>query len=493
MPFPLIEKCWNIQINGKLTFYGVLDKYYEQIGDRYHLCTKTRISYACEYERHILPRVNDRPLESFTAEDFEQIITDINEEGRGFAKTTLQHYRLLITRVIYAAVNEENMKDPLWGVDFEEVLTPDQVAKKEKKTLPKSLTPLQICAISEQIYNTAFSSGRRTGLMNMLESGARPKEATGASYGDVKKMRLLDSCSTMAIHSSTIKQSRKRKNKLKTKNGYRTAILGPRATNIIKQKKLALNNIDVLQVASDIPDGLEITEILPLACGNEDPSVPCASPDMTKEFRHLLRDVNYGEEDYIAAQRIAESDEFQEAEKLATPTELGFAIEKEPTAYILRRQFCTDLHIVGCTQDEIEYAMGHKIENTAIDRRDFRNEDRITALAEKMIKRPFVSKEVLNQKEMVMSEMSYKNSDFYNETIRVPIRKGKLRIRISSHEPLDKASITIILPENLSSKCCYYQSQRSAPQRREVNVLNDYYDSYRKAYEELECREKAKK
>lgn len=493
MPFPLTEKCRNIQINGKLTFYGVLDKYFEQIGDRYHLCTKTRISYAGEYERYILPRVNDRPLENYSAEDFEQIIHDINNEGKGFAKTTLQHYRLLITRVIDVAVQEEHMKNPLWGVDFDETLTPEQIEKREKKTLPKSLAPIQISAISEEIYHSACESGRRIGLMSMLESGARPKEVTGASYGDVKKMRLLDSCSTMAIHSSTIKQSRKRKNKLKTKNGYRTAILGPRATNIIKQKKLALNNIDVLQVESDIPDGLEITDILPLACGNEDPSVPCASPDMTKEFRHLLRDVNYGEEDYIAAQRIAESDEFQEAEKLATPTELGFAIEKDPTSYITRRHFCTDLHIVGCSPDEIQYAMGHKIENTAIDRRDFRNEDRITALAEKMLKRPFVNKEVLEQKEIIMNGTNYCNEDFYNEIIKLPIRKGRVRIRVSSHEPLTSTSVTIVIPENINAKCYYYQARSQEKQRKEVNVLNDYYDSYRKAYDELERREKEKK
>ena len=221
MPFPLTEKCWNVQIDGKLTFYGALDKYYEEIGDRYHLCSKTRILYASEYERHILPRVNDRPLENFPAEDFEQIIRDINSDEKKFAKTTLQHYRLLISRVIDVAVQEEEMKNPLWGVNFEEVLLPDQVKKKEAKTLPKSLTPLQVCAISEQIYNTASGSGRRTGLMNMLESGLRPKETVGASYGDVKEMRFLSGCSSAAIHSSTIKQGRKRKNKLKTKNGYR--------------------------------------------------------------------------------------------------------------------------------------------------------------------------------------------------------------------------------------------------------------------------------
>ena len=34
MPFPLSEKCWNVQIDGELTFFGVLDKYYDLIGDK---------------------------------------------------------------------------------------------------------------------------------------------------------------------------------------------------------------------------------------------------------------------------------------------------------------------------------------------------------------------------------------------------------------------------------------------------------------------------
>ena len=487
MPFPLTEKCWNVQIDGKLTFYGVLDKYFEQMGDRYHLCAKTRISYAGEYERHILPRVNDRPLECLTAEDFEQIIIDIKSEGKKYAKATLQHYRLLISRVIDVAVQKEKMKNPLWGVDFEELLSPEQVEKKEKKTLPKSLTPLQMCAISEEIYSTASTSGRRTGLMNMMESGIRPKETAGASFGDVREMAQLNSCSTVAIHSSTIEESHKRKNNPKTKNGYRTAVIGPRSTQIIQKKKEELQKcIDEGKILDDVSNGLTLLDVLPIASSKDNPSVPCTSSDMTKEFRHLLRDINYDKEDYLAAQRIAESDEFQEAEGKATPSELGFAIEKDPTAYIFRRQYCTDLHIVGCCEEEIQYAMGHKIDNAGIDRRDFRNEDKITLLAEKVIKRPFVNKDVLKEKEIVMIGTGYQNKDFHSETIRVPIRKGKMRIRIRSHEPLTSSSITFVLPENVKAKCCYYQTRSHEKQRKEVNVLNDYYDSYRKAYEELE-------
>lgn len=493
MPFPLTERCWNVQIDGKLTFFGVLDKYFDQIGDKYHLCSKTRISYACEYERHIIPRVNDRPLESFTAEEFEQIIFDINGEGKGFAKTTLQHYRLLIFRVVKMAVQEEKMNDPFWGVDFEEILNPEQVERKEKKTLPKSLTPLQMCAISESIYGTAFVSGRRAGLMSMLESGVRPKEAAGTSFGDVREMTWLNGCSTIAIHSSTIAQGNKRNNRPKTINGYRTVVIGPRATDVIR--KLAEDvqkHISAGEITADTPDGLTTLDVLPIAGNKDDPSIPCSSPDLTKEFRHLLRDVGYDKEDYQAAQRIAESDEFRKAERKATPSELGFAIEKDPTAYILRRQYCTDLHIVGCCQEEIQYAMGHRIDNAAIDRRDFRNEDKITSLAEKVVKRPFVNRDVLNRKETTMSGNYYHNKDFHSETIRIPCRKGKIMIRIRSHEPLTASSISIDLPKSMKAECCYYQTKNLAPQRKEVNVLNDYYETYRKVYEELDRIEKDK-
>ena len=129
----------------------------------------------------------------------------------------------------------------------------------------------------------------------------------------------------------------------------------------------------------------------------------------------------------------------------------------------------------------------------AIDRRDFRNGDKITALAEKMSKRPFVNKEVLKQKEIVINGTNYCNEDFHNEIIKLPIGKGRVRIRVSSHEPLTSARVTIALPENVKAKCCYYQTGCHEKQRKEVNVLNDYYDEYRKAYAELDRREKEKK
>ena len=90
---------------------------------------------------------------------------DIASEGDGCARSTLQKYRMHISRVIEAAVRHGKMQDPLWGVMFNEILTPKQVQQTERRTLPKSFTVQQQCEIGHAIYTTAVASGDKTGLM----------------------------------------------------------------------------------------------------------------------------------------------------------------------------------------------------------------------------------------------------------------------------------------------------------------------------------------
>ena len=150
------------------------------------------------------------------------------------------------------------------------------------------------------------------------------------------------------------------------------------------------------------------------------------------------------------------------------------------------------MHIVGCTAEQIQYAMGHRIENNAIDRRDFRNEDRLRGLTERLNKRPSVNKAVLIPKCHTVSGGKYHNDDFIDEKIRLPMRKGKIIIRISSHEALTPASIAISVPQNVSAiRCKYYEREDLSPQNREVNVLNDYYADFRKAYQELDEKQES--
>ena len=489
MPYPTTKNNWIIQYDGKPTFFGILSKYFDQMGERYRLNQATRESYAKEYERHILPKINSKPLESYTGEELEQVITDIMNSGTDYAQSTLKHYRLLIKRVVDIAVQEEGMKDPLWGLPFGEVTTPKEVEEQERKTLPKSLTPLQQCSIGEAIYAAAVDAGDMLGLMLTYESGLRLKESAGVSIGDFIKPLPAQNFSHVAVHNATIAQSHKRHGKVKTSNGYRLGILGPRATAILyRQIEEIQKRIDKGDIVLDANGMVPEISAMPIASSRKDPLAPCSSPQLSSAYRIALRNAGYENEEFLAAQRIVESDEYIEAERRVTPKELGFADEKDPSAYSARRQYCTDMHIVGCVQDERQFAMGHRIENPAVDRRDFRNEDKLRALAEKLNKRPVINPQVLEPNEIKMEGASYQNPDFHNETIRIPAKKGKYIIRITSNEPLTPATATFAFPKQMNARCKYYQHQSSAQQRREVNILNDYYEAFRQAYALLEQR-----
>lgn len=484
MPYPRDISKWHVMIDNKLTFFGVLYKHFDAIADAHNLKQSTRNEYAGEYERHILPRFQNHPLEAYAAEDFEAVIQDIASDGDGCAESTLQRYRMHIKRVIAMAVQHEGMRDPLWGVVFDEIIKPKQVGQRERRTLPKSFTAQQQCAIGDAIYRSAAEGGDDIGLMLSYEAGLRPKESAGATYGDLWE---FDDYGVLAIHTSTKGQGSKRHGKLKTKNGYRMTVLGSRAVDIINSTKAEVSRF------LDREEGNSAAIMTaPIAGKKDNPLQPHSSTQLSKAFRTILRDIGYEAEEFMAATRIVESEEYADAVRKVTTGELGFADERNPTMYIQRRQFCTDMHIVRCNSDQIQYAMGHRIENTAIDRRDFRNEDRLKELAEKLNSRPSVNRAVLNQECCTVSGSQLHNNDFHDTRIRVPMRKGKIIIRASSHEALTPASVNISLPPNVHAVSCkYYVREDSSPQNKEVNVLNDYYDDFRKAYQELDAKRKS--
>lgn len=65
------------------------------------------------------------------------------------------------------------------------------------------------------------------------------------------------------------------------------------------------------------------------------------------------------------------------------------------------------------------------------------------------------------------------------------MKTGKIRIRISSHESVAPVQLKITPPEGVDINCTYYDTEERSRQRQEVNVLNDYYDAYRKAYRRI--------
>lgn len=356
-----------------------------------------------------------------------------------------------------------------------------------KKTLPKSLSVAQQCALAVGIYKQAPASGKGLGLLLCHETGVRPKESAGASVGDFKEPQPGGGFSCIAIHSSTIGQGHQRRDKTKTPNGYRMCILGPVGTELLRDKVETIRGM-IESGEIQLPPGSPM-EAIPIANISAAWLTPCSSQQPSQAFRNLLGDINYKSEEFWAACRIVESEEFQEAVRRITPKELRFTEEKDPSAYILRRMFCTELHIVGCSRPQRQNLMGHKIEDFGVERRDFRNEDQLETLVRLLNKRPCTNRKALEEKVVMMGGQSYNNDDFHKEIIWTPAKKGKLVIRIASHESLTPVNASFEFPAGFKGVCKYRQQSTMAHQRQDANVLNDYYDAFRKEYAAMETRE----
>ena len=65
--------------------------------------------------------------------------------------------------------------------------------------------------------------------------------------------------------------------------------------------------------------------------------------------------------------------------------------EKDPSVYRFRRNFGTYLHILGLSEAEIQYVLGHNIEDIHLTRSDFMDEDKLYAIKQKLKRRPLLN------------------------------------------------------------------------------------------------------
>lgn len=481
------EYDWAVQCNGQITFAGVLLKYYDTIAEKYHWSTGTKGSYAKDYENHILPRLQDRPLSEYTAEDFERVIYDISSE-KHYKYSTLQHYRRLIKRVITFAILHEGLQDPLWGMYFDEVLTPNDVAQREETVLPRSLDPVMVWRMADLVYPSVLESGEGTGLALLIENGLRLKEAAGATYGDFRSFKDGEAIPKVFIHNSTIGQTHNTRDGVKTDNGYRTAIISERLTLLLEEKQKRTEEM----ISRENTDAThEVTGIsrMPMAHDKKNLFRHCASPQLTAAFRKLFIQVGYSEKNYLLLQNIVNSQDFAESVRHVTPKELGFAEERDPSAYGWRREYNTEMHILGTIPEDRQFAMGHKIENPKVKRSDYRNEDLLGRLAKQLNMRPYINPSVLDNKTIKTS--CYESDNVFNQDFEIPNKKGTLVIEFTGYDLLSPGTITVKAPDGTVISGKVYIEQLESPMEQSPNVIYDYLETHRRARDQAQAEEEA--
>ena len=139
--------------------------------------------------------------------------------------------------------------------------------------------------------------------------------------------------------------------------------------------------------------------------------------------------------------------------------------EKDATAYLLRRNYATHLSILGLSVAEIQYLIGHDVEDAYEVRNEFVDDDRLHQMAEKLRKRPLLN-----------------HIEDRNETLNVCIEPGdEVRITIKGKEPMD--GIKVKVSEKDSGKdgnvtVSYYLDNCKHDYGRAVDITKEYHRLY---------------
>lgn len=465
---PGIDSRWvreiqkeNADMNDKYTFCGALEYRYNQIALYWN--GETRKKHDRDYNNIILPALKDhdeKTIREYTKEDFEDAIERIREEGymregirQQYAEATIHNFENLIYYVVFQASVYGLCDNVLWGTKFVLDVSDEEEEIESRVILKKSLSIDQEKRFCVEVMSDIEEDGAYVALLLMWGLGLRNAEACGLNYGDLKPLEGHPECYTAWIYKSTKINSNELQSGGKTYNTGRIIPIPNILMTFLNKRRALISKLIVQQGKADI----DIND-LPICCEGQieeysDNYLNRCKADQVSFGAHEIF-----EEAGILPKQLAFLDE-----ELTEGNTAAILKEKEPTAYLLRRNFATQMCIVGLSDAEIQYLLGHDVEDAYESRNEFVDSERIYAMHQKLRQR-----ELLNNK----------NDD--NNNAEICIRTGEtVKIHISAVEPTDKMSITITGDNDATDvKAKWYEESTLATSRRTVNIIKYYHKRY---------------
>ncbi len=462
MKRPEISDEWmrEINTNGEsgLTFCGALEELYKDIAFRWN--NETRRNYDRDFNNIILPALrshNEKAIGEYSEGDYDEAIRLIREQGyikNGvrcfYADSTIRHYEQLIYYVVFYASREKYCDNVLWGTRY----MLDDIEVEEKKDvavkLKKSLTINQEKKLVELYFDGFTLPGQYIGILLMFALGLRNGEACGLNYGDIKPLLEHPDCFMAWIYKSTINSSSRLQSSGKTWNTGRLVPVPQRLLEIIRQRRSALEEYLKLHNISNM-----LIDDLPIACrgGFDNYDNRCSAKDLTTASHEIFEEIG------VSPVLLAYIDKDLSDKSLSETVR-----EKDPTAYLLRRNFATHLQILGFSVSEIQYLIGHDVEDMYETRNEFMVSNRLYSMANRLALRP------------LLNDIESSN----NKQGEIPVKSyGRTIIRISAQEPGDVLNVKVKSGQiGKSVKVDCYNDKYENEYDRNINILKLYHEKY---------------
>lgn len=232
--------------------------------------------------------------------------------------------------------------------------------------VPRSLTIQTEAAFAKKVSdNRLDKSGIYIGGLIMLFLGLRPGECCGLKYDDIKEMKSGTEVEYVFYISDQEEVSGRSDGGLKTKNSYRVLPIPSTLLMFINERK------DMIRNRSNAPEDIQSC---PIVNSEKSYEKECSRDTFSKKITEILRECKMSQETVDYAESEMDKNKMLKG-------------EKEPTTYVLRRNFATVMSgVCRITGDDLKYLMGHEFMGE-IDRSHYLDFEIIKGLRRKMDRR----------------------------------------------------------------------------------------------------------
>ena len=140
-------------------------------------------------------------------------------------------------------------------------------------------------------------------------------------------------------------------------------------------------------------------EDLPIACRGNNYQEFCSSDDLTREGRRMMKEAGVSEKHIADLNRLL-------IRKDRADIELE---EKQPATYLLRRNAATHYYNLGLTMPQIQFIMGHEIDDELEPRNSFSNDEKLQKIKQLVDRHPLCQIWDDVKKDLSLFQMSHQS------------------------------------------------------------------------------------
>ena len=462
---------WKCFVGEEHTFYGIYHDYYEDFEEHWK-ADSTQRSNHLRYCNQIIPLLrkhDETPISVYTQEDYDAVIQALIKRGQDtkgkqympYKESTLQDFRRLIYYVVETAARHGECDNVLWESNLNpEATTESEEVKANQALLCKSLTIPQEQAVANVLLFDPLQSGQNMGLLLMYSLGLRNAEACAVDYGDIKPMQTHPDCPVIWIYKTTGYDNSTGKLGGKTRNADRIIPVPDKVAALIHERRQHIES----QLNKSIDD-------YPIVCNNDRWDVRCSARELTNAARVLFQSIK------ITAKQIGRGI-LPILKRQAVLLGYRFVLKILADGCHLRSfNFGTHLHILGLSEPEIEYVIGHDIDDPYETRNEFVNEEKLFAIKQKMDRRPLVNSD-LSQVERI--DVGDRLQLQRTGCVQIPVHSAETEMHITANEPTD--NIRVSLSARPQSMRIQLNCRRYKVKETEYDRFVDTQQQYHKAY-----------